>query len=347
MKVHRRWIAFLILALATAAAAQSGSKPVAVVNGENITEEQLNKAAAGDLENLEMKRVQAEATYKRDRSDIIERTLNSLMEDKLLAAEAAKRKVSPEQLLQTEIESKVAPPTDEEMQQFYEDNKARIPVTFEQAALQIREYMIGLKKDEVREAFFNSLKKDYSVKSFFEPIRLDIETAGHPALGPADAPVTIVEFSDFECPFCGNLYPVMKEVEAKYADKVRIVYRQFPLTTIHHYAQKAAEASLCANDQNKFWAYHDSLFSNQRELTEDALKSRAAEMKLDTAAFNTCLDSGSKAAAIRKDVMDGNKAGVTGTPAIYINGRPYRSEASLEAMAKVIDEEIERKTAAK
>ena len=336
-----------MLALAVSAAAQSGSKTVAVVNGENITEDQLNKAAATDLENLDMKKMQAEATYNRDKSDIMERHLNQLTEDRLLAAEAAKRKVTPDQLLQTEIQSKVVPPTDEQMQQFYDDNRARIPVPYEQAASQIRDYMISLRMDEVREAFFSGLKKDYAVRSLFEPIRFDIVTAGHPSRGKTNAPVTIVEFSDFECPFCGNLFPVLKEIEAKYADTVRVVYRQFPLTTIHPHAQKAAEAALCAKDQNKFWEYHDSLFENQRELEIENLKSRAADLKLDTAKFNACLDSGNQAALIRKDIAEGNKVGVTGTPAVYINGRPYREESAFEAISKFIDEELARKTAAR
>jgi predicted DsbA family dithiol-disulfide isomerase len=342
--VHLVWIPILILALSVSAGAQ-GTKSVAVVNGENITEDQLNKAAATDLENLDLKRVQAEATYTREKSEIMERALNRLMEDKLLTVEAAKRKVTPEQLLQSEVENKVVPPTDEQMKQFFEDNRSRIPptVTYEQAALQIRDYMIQLGRQEVREAFFNTLKKDYAVRSFFEPARFDIATAGHPSRGPANAPVTIVEFSDFECPFCGNLFPVMKEIEAKYADTVRVVYRQFPLNSIHPHAQKAAEASLCAKEQNKFWEYHDSLFANQRELTVESLKSRAAELKLDTIAFNACLDSGRQAAAVRQDVTDGNKAGVTGTPAIYINGRAYREDTSFEGLSKAIDEELQRK----
>jgi predicted DsbA family dithiol-disulfide isomerase len=349
VKVHRSWIAILILAMAisTQAAAAQGSKTVAVVNGENITEDQVNKAAATDIENLDLKRLQAEATYSSQKSEIMERALNRLMEDKLLAAEAAKRKVSAEQLLQTEVESKVTPPTDEQMQQFYEDNKNRIPVPYEQAALQIREYMLQLRKQEVRETFFNALKKDYAVRSFFEPLRFDIATAGHPSRGAANAPVTIVEFSDFQCPFCGNLFPVLKEIEKKYADTLRVVYRQFPLTSIHPYAQKAAEAALCAKDQNKFWEYHDSLFENQNDLTVESLKSRAANLKLDTAAFNACLDSGKQNAAIRKDIADGNKAGVTGTPALFINGRPHREDSSFEGLSKAIDEELQRKSAAK
>lgn len=349
MKVHRSWILILTLALAVPAAAQSGSKPVAVVNGENITEDDLNKAAAPDLQNLEMKRMQAEATYNRDKSDIMERSLNELMENKLLAAEAIKRKITPEQLLQTEVESKAEAPTPEEIKQFFEDNRARIPpqVTYEQAEPQLREYIIGQRIQELREEFFAKLKKDYAVRSFFEPVRFDIVTAGFPIRGPENAAVTIVEFSDFQCPFCGNLYPVMKEIETKYKDTVRIVYRQFPLTSIHPFAQKAAEASLCAKDQNKFWEYHDSLFENQQALSIDDLKTRAVNLQLDTAAFNACLDSGKQVDAINKDVLEGNRVGVTGTPALYINGRPYRQDTSFEALSKVIDEELQRKSAAK
>jgi len=349
VNVHRTWIVIVMLALAIPAIAQSGSKTLATVNGQNITEADVNKAAAADLENLELKRMQAEATYNRDKSDILERNLNQLMEDKLLAAEAAKRKVTPEELLHNEVETQVTEPTQEQVKQFFDDNRSRIPpqVTFEQAEPQLREYMMGLRLQEKREEYFAKLKKDYAVRSFFEPIRFDIITAGFPARGPANAPVTIVEFSDFQCPFCGNLYPVIKEIETKYKDTVRVIYRQFPLNSIHPFAQKAAEASLCAKEQNKFWEYHDSLFENQQALDVEALKTRAVNLQMDTAAFNTCLDSGKQAEVINKDILEGNKVGVTGTPALYINGMPYRQESSFEALSKVIDSEIQRKSAAK
>src|SRR5436309_3043811 len=165
-----------MLALVLPAAAQSGSKTLATVNGEIITEADVNKAAASDLENLELKRMQAEATYNRDKSDILERNLNELMENKILAAEAAKRKVTPEELLQSEVETKAAVPTQEQLKQFFEDNRSRIPpqVTYEQAEPQLREYMVGLRIQELREEFFDKLKKDYAVRSFFEPLRFDV-----------------------------------------------------------------------------------------------------------------------------------------------------------------------------
>jgi protein-disulfide isomerase len=175
------------------------------------------------------------------------------------------------------------------------------------------------------------------------PPRTEIATAGFPARGPATAPVTIVEFSDFECPFCGRLFPTLKAVENIYVDRIRIVYRQFPLRRIHPLAEKAAEASLCANEQGRFWEMHDSLFGDQEHLTVDALKARAVSLKLDTAAFNACLDSGREAAAIDKDIAEGTKAGVTGTPAMFINGRMLVGAQPFAAIQAIIEEELQRK----
>ena len=175
------------------------------------------------------------------------------------------------------------------------------------------------------------------------PPRPEIATAGYPARGPATAPVTIVEFSDFECPFCGRFYPTLKAVEKIYLNRVRIVYRQFPLRKMHPNAQKAAEASLCAGEQGRFWEMHDSLFEDQEHLTVDALKARAVALKLDTAAFGACLDSGKQAAAIDKDIAEGAKAGVTGTPTIFINGRMMVGSKPFAEIQAVIEEELQKK----
>ena len=179
-------------------------------------------------------------------------------------------------------------------------------------------------------------------KSFLEPLRTEIATAGYPARGPLTAPVTIVEFSDFECPFCGGLFPTLKAVEKTYPAQVRIVYRQFPLRRIHPRAQKAAEASLCVSEQGRFWEMHDSLFGNQEDLSVDALKARAVELKLDTAAFDACLDSGKEVAAIDKDLAEGAKAGVTGTPAMFINGRLMLGNQPYAKIREIIEDELQR-----
>jgi protein-disulfide isomerase len=175
------------------------------------------------------------------------------------------------------------------------------------------------------------------------PARTEVATAGYPARGPATAPVTIVEFSDFECPFCSRLFPTLKAVENIYLDRVRIVYRQFPLRRIHPFAEKAAEASLCANEQGKFWEMHDSLFGDQEHLTIEALKARAVQLKLDTRAFNACLDSGKQVAAIDKDIADGAKAGVNGTPTMFINGRRLLGAQPFAEIQAVIEDELKKK----
>jgi len=344
---HTAWIVFALLALSTAAAAQSGSKRLGVVNGQAITEDEVSKAAAKDLDNVELKRLQNEANYRREKQDALEKAFNALMEEKVLDAEAAKRKISREALVQQEVDGNVKAPTTEEIEKFYEENKARIPVSREQAIPQIGPYLMDQRRDAAFAALVTRLKKDYGVTSYLEPLRTEIPTAGFPTLGPASAPITIVEFSDFECPYCGGLFPTLKEIETKYADKIRVVYRQYPLTSLHPHAQKAAEASLCADEQKRFWDFHDSLFGNQQDLTVDSLKRRAVELKLDAPAFNTCLDSGKHAETIKKDIVEGSRAGVSGTPAIFINGRLLSGNQPYTSIAQVIEDELQRKSGAK
>jgi len=339
-------IVFTLSVLGTAAAAQ-GPKRLGAVNGEAITEEQVSKAAAKDLENVELKRLQNEANYRREKQDAMEKALNALMEERVLDAEATKRKISKEVLVQQEVDANIKAPTTEEIEKFYEENKARIPVSREQAMPQIGPYLLDQKRDAAFEALIARLKKDYGVTSYLDPLRTDLATAGFPTLGPASAPVTIVEFSDFECPYCGGLFPTLKEIEKKYGDKIRVVYRQYPLANLHPHAQKAAEASLCADEQKRFWDFHDSLFGNQQDLTLDSLKRRAVDLKLDAPAFNTCLDSGKHADAIRKDIVEGSRAGVSGTPAIFINGRLLSGNQPYASIAQVIEDELQRNTAAK
>jgi len=143
-----------------------------------------------------------------------------------------------------------------------------------------------------------------------------------PSWGPADAPVTIVEFSDFQCPYCARFVTqTLPQIRQQYEGKVRFVFRDFPLSTIHENAEKAAEAAECANEQGKFWEYHDKLFSSQSALDVASLKSYASQLGLDTATFDECLDSNKYAEEIQKDVQDGTSYGVDGTPAFFVNGQ--------------------------
>jgi protein-disulfide isomerase len=335
--------AFCVAVLFAQSRATTGGKPLAVVNGETVTEQQVKDLAAKDLENLELHKLQADAGYERDQHAIVERALEGIIQDKLLEAEAKKRGVTPQALITSEVDSKVIPPSNFEVTAFYETNKSRISVSGDEALRQIKAYLTDQRREAALESFVATLKKEYKVETYLEPLRSKVETEGSPAKGPAAAPVTIVEFSDFECPFCGALFPTLKQIEAKYGDKLRIVFRQFPLTNIHPHAQKAAEASLCANEQKKFWEMHDAMFQDNKNLEVDALKQKASALKLDRASFDACLDSAKYAAAIKKDTLAGAGLGVTGTPAMFINGRLFGGVLPFENLVKIIDEELQKK----
>jgi protein-disulfide isomerase len=335
-----------MLLSAAAAMSQTGNR-VAVVNGQPITQQELEKAAAAELKNHETRRMQREVELAQEKQKILTQALDSLAAEKMIEAEAAKQKKTKEELLQSEVESNVETPSDREVDAFYEANKDRIPIPKEQALPQVKDYMIERSRARFRDMLIARLKREMGFKSYLEPLRAPIATAGFPTRGPANAAVTIVEFSDFECPYCGQLFPTLKQVEKNYPQQVRIVYRQFPLTNIHPRAQKAAEASLCANDQQKFWEFHDSMFGNQSELSMADLRQRAVDLKLNTETFNKCLESGRHVPAIQADLQEGARNGVTGTPALFINGRMLTGNQPYSEIKAVIDDEIERKSATK
>ncbi|HJX61707.1 MAG TPA: DsbA family protein [Dehalococcoidia bacterium] len=159
-----------------------------------------------------------------------------------------------------------------------------------------------------------------------------------PAWGPADAPVIVVEFSDYQCPFCKRFYDeTLPQIQATYEGQVRFVYRDFPLTSIHPLAQKAAEASECADDQGRFWEYHALLWANQQQLDVASLKAYAAELGLDTATFDGCLDSGKNAQEVQNDSSDAVSYGVTGTPWFFINDAALVGAQPFSAFQTIID----------
>ena len=314
-------------------------KTLALVDGAAITEEQVQAAAGPDLEKLELQQLQLQAEATRNRHTIIEMNLNRIVEGKLLAAEVAKRSISKDALLKAEVESKVKPATSEDVDAFYDTNKAQIGVPKEQVTGQIQQYLQETRQKEAFDRFIAALKEKYSVKSMLEPLRFQVETANHPTRGSDKAPLTIVEFSDFECPYCSRLFSTMKQVEKTYGDRMRLVYRQFPLVN-HPHAQKAAEASLCAHEQGHFWQMHDLLFQEQQALGVPDLKAKAVTLKLDAANFEKCLESNRYAERVKKDILDGSRIGVTGTPAMFINGRFISGAVPFEELAKIIDQEL-------
>ena len=140
------------------------------------------------------------------------------------------------------------------------------------------------------------------------------------ARGDPNAAVTIIEYSDFECPYCGTVEPTIRQIVGDYAGRVKLYFRHYPLS-IHKYAQKASEAAECAGDQGKFWEMHDKMFANQEALDVASLKSYAAAVGVNVDKFASCLSSGMKAAAVKADLAEGQSKGVEGTPSFFINGK--------------------------
>jgi protein-disulfide isomerase len=308
----------------------AGGKVLAIVAGEEITEAEVEELVAAQLLKVD-----------RERHQIIERGVSQVIATRLLEKEADAQGLSVAELLEKEVSSKVVPPTDEQVDAFYQENQAQIRQPKEQVSVQIHQYLVQQQTQEGRMELLEALDEKYGSETFIEPLRMEVASAGHPSMGPADAPVTIVEFSDFQCPYCSRVLPTLEKVNEEYGDRVRIVFRQFPLLNIHPQAQKAAEASLCAFDQEKFWEMHDAMFADQKSLSVDQLKAKAVTLGLDAAVFDECLDSNKYADQVEEDLRAGSRMGVTGTPAVFINGRFLSGAQPFEAFAAIIDKELE------
>ena len=304
---------------------------LAVVGGIEITEAEVEDLMAAEL-----------LKVQRERRQILERGLVLLVDEKLIEIEAAKRNMTSEALLETEIASKISEPTDQEVDAFYEQRKGQIRQPKEEVVERVRDYLKQQRGVEAHAVYVAELKKSHGYSTYLEPFRMPVEDSGFPSRGPEDAPVTVVEFSDFECPYCSRVNPALEQVIATYGDDVRIVFRQFPLSRIHANAQKAAEASLCAEEQGKFWQLHDAMFQDQRNLGLVSIKEKAALVGLDIDSFNTCLDTDRYADAVAADLAAGSQLGVTGTPAVFINGIFLSGAQPFEEFAKIIDAELSR-----
>ena len=323
----------LVLGIAAGAARAedaSPATPVARVGGATLTQAQVDDVIKGPLTELRMR----EQTLR-------QQGLEELIAQTVLTQEAAARGTTVAALLKSEVEQKAAP-SEAEIKAYFEANKDRYKSLPEADALKQIEPGLRQQQQRTRQAaFLRELRQKYAVKVLVEPTRMAIDTTGAPVRGNVNAPVTIVEFSDFQCPFCGRARPTVNKVRETYGDKVRILFRDFPLQ-MHAQATKAAEAAACAGDQGKFWEMHDWMFANQGKLQVTDLKQRATDMGLKTDVFGECLDSGKYASRWQQGLADGAQYGVSGTPAFFINGRPLMGARPFEDFAAVIDDELER-----
>jgi protein-disulfide isomerase len=299
----------------------------ATVNGRRIT--------SGDVEDSLLPLV---AAVQQQVYSLRRRDLEMKINDMLLEAEAKKRGVTARALLEAEVGAKVPVVNEAQAQTFYNENKERINGDFAQIKYQIIEYLQEQEKNKLQTALADRLRQSAGVQLFLaEPVppTYQIATDDQPSKGSTAAAVTVIEFTDFECPSCAQAQPVVERLMTEYADRVRFVVRDFPLTQ-HANAQKAAEAAEAAREQGKYWEYIALLFRNQSALQADKLKQYATTLGLDRARFDAALDSGKFAEAVRRDLLDGQKVGVNSTPSFFVNGRRVE-DRTYEGLKAAID----------
>jgi protein-disulfide isomerase len=269
-------------------------------------------------------------------------TIEEIIANRLLDDEAKARGIDRPTLVEREIASKAPAPTDAEIAAWFQANQARVNgATLDQVRAPIKNLLIEQRMDAARATLVESLKAKTTITINLEPPRVEVTDGGRAPRGNPKAAVEVIEFSDFQCPFCLRANPTVEQVMKTYGDKIKFVYRHYPLQN-HPNARPAAEASACAELQGKFWEYHDRLFANPTKLSDADLKAHAAALGLDTAKFNACVDNHQQKPGVDADMAAAEAVGVTGTPAFFINGRSIEGAQPFESFKRVIDEELAR-----
>jgi protein-disulfide isomerase len=316
----------------TAAAAEG--EVAARLGTQTITLEQVDAKAKQNPQSLQV----YQQLYQ-----VRKAALDEIVADRLVEQEAKARGVTKEALLEQEVTSKIVAVSDADVEKFYNENRARMGgKPLEEMKDPIRQFLTAQNQQQARQAMVDRLSAKTKLEVVLDAPRVTVTVReGEPMKGPATAPITLVEYSEFQCPFCSRVGPTVQQVMKTYGDKVRLVFRDYPLP-FHDKARPASEAAQCAHAQGKFWEYHDTLFANQNALDAESLKKHAADLGLDTAKFNQCFDEGRYKSVVERNFTEGQVLGVSGTPAFFINGRFLSGAVPFEAFQQIIDEELKR-----
>jgi protein-disulfide isomerase len=334
-----------VLADPPGSAEPADNTPVATIKGQVVSFAELQSKIRDKLDHQQelhdAQVQQLNASFARTRRATMQEEAGKLVDDRVLELEAASRKTTV-----TAVQSaiKTAPITDAQVEAFYNERAARIGQPLAKIAPKIKEYLQTQAADKAKRAYLDSLRAKYSASVSIEPLREQVAAAG-PARGSENARITIVEFSDFECPYCGQFEPELKKLLEAYPTQVRLVYRNMPIPSLHPAAQKAAEAAICADKQGKFWEMHDTLFSEQSSLDVAALKEKAKRLGLDSTKFDVCLDKDEAVPALNVDLREAQRLGLDATPATFINGRFVNGAVSYDDLVALIKDELGKTSA--
>lgn len=332
---HKRILIAVLISTATSCllsaaekdVARSGSNPVLVeVDGTKLSLADLEKQRAAAL-------FQARSTYY----DAERKVIEDFVDDYLLEQQAKKEGITVAQLIEKHVNATLPKdPSEESLRVYYDGVDTTEP--YEAVRDKILDTLRQRRMAKAKTAYLQSLRSQASIVLRLAPPRAPLAMSHVPTRGDANSQVTLLEFADYECPYCQQAQPLLDKIEAEFKGKIAFAFEDYPLP-MHPHAQKAAEAAHCAAAQGKFWEYHDRLFAD-KELDVDALKKEARDLKLDGKAFDTCLDSGKTAAAVKVYADEAEALGVSGTPTFLVNGRAINGNITLEKLRAVLNEEL-------
>jgi protein-disulfide isomerase len=328
------WFLLFMLMIQGTGLHSEAKEVLAEVNGVEIDDSDVEPTIGAQLSKLQ------EQQYLIQR-EIMDRRID----ERLLDAEAAKRGISVSSLLDIEVTAKVALVTESEIDNVIQLHKSGFRDGGTSVRGQIRTELQSQKLAAQRDIFIKALRSAAKVKIYLRapPIfRAEVSAEKAPLKGSLTAPVTIVKFEDFHCPFCQRVQVIFTELMAKYGGKLKLAHRDFPIDQLHPTARKAHEAARCAQEQGKFWSYHDVLYANTPNSSTDNLKTYAYEIGLDIAAFEHCINSNKYQNVVQEDIDHGQRLGVAGTPTFFINGRQLAGAQSMEAFTELIEDELAR-----
>jgi len=327
--------AFLGFGLGVTLVLLGNGSAVAQKSTDVVAEIGAVKLTMGDLEQQESsKLLQARYDFYQAES----KALDDLIDTTLIEQKARSENLTVEQLLNREVKAQIKDPTEDQLKIFYEGLETDQP--YEVMRGKILEKIRALRANKARAAYIRTLRAETSVYVTLAPPSTVVNLENADVLGSKSAPVMLVEFADYECPYCQRVAPAIKKLQDDFGGKLAVAYKDFPLP-MHAHAEKAAEAARCAGKQGRFWAFHDELFSS-KELDVDQLKAQARALKLDSSAFDKCLDAGETAAAVQQDREQGLRLGLTGTPSFFVNGHFLSGALDYAALRKIVDQQLEQ-----
>jgi len=331
--MHAIRVNALVTALAmswlTSAAFAQGSTADAVlaeVNGQKVTSAEFEQAEGNRL-------LQARFEYY----EAQRKALDELIDKHLLEEQASRENITVEQLLQRNVYSKVAPdPTDDQVRVYYEGMDSDKP--FDEMKDKIRQHIHDARANKAKTAYLKTLRTQAKIFIDLAPPSASVDLADTYIKGSKAAPVVLVEFADYQCPYCQKVHPELDQLRKEFGDKLAIAYKDFPLP-MHPYAMKAAEAARCAGIQGKFWEFHDLLFADKKFEVKD-LKEQARAIHLDGERFDSCLDSGQTAGNVERDAEEGRRLGLTGTPSFFVNGHFSSGALSYATLRDMVAQQL-------